>query len=165
MPATVAQEIERATREVFASMVGVEVVLEAPPYEPCHENRFNLVSSLKLSGSVHGTAHVRYTLPMATCITCRMLEVDPPLDSEAILDAVGEVANMIIGSVKSSLETRWGSIRIGTPTVDTVGGFAPDPVSRAVHFRWKREILSVSVAFQPALDQCEQSSGFDWPEA
>lgn len=161
MLTTVAQEIERATREVFASMVGVDVVPEALPYELCLENRFNLVSSLKLSGSIQGTAQVHYTLPMATCITCRMLEAEPPLDAKAILDAVGEVANMIIGSVKSSLETRWGSIRIGTPTVDTVAAFAPNPVSRAVHFRWKREILSVSVAFQPALDQFEQSSVFD----
>lgn len=152
MPTTVVQEIEQATRQVFASMVGVDVVPDSSEPKVGYDGKVNLVSTLRLSGSVNGVARVRYTLPLATCITCRMLEVDPPLGAEAILDAVGEIANMIVGNLKSSLENRWGSIRIGTPMVGTAADTPVQSGSLAVHFRWKQEIFSVSVAFQPSLD-------------
>lgn len=115
MPTTVEQEIVRCTLEVFTVLMGCDAVSEVRGCGYGREDKFGLVSSLRLSGSVQGAAHVRYTLPMATHITCRMLEEEPPIAPEAILDAMGELANMIVGSVKSSLEGQLGSIRIGTP--------------------------------------------------
>jgi chemotaxis protein CheX len=150
---TVEQEIERATHEVFAAMAGCDVTSALPAERTGAEENFKLVSSLRLSGSVRGTAHVRYTLSMATGITCQLLEADPPLATDVILDAMGEVANMIIGTVKSSLENQWGSIRLGTPRAGMLSDSALELPSMAVDFRWKGEPFSVSLAFQPVMEQ------------
>jgi CheY-specific phosphatase CheX len=158
---TVEQEIKRATLEVFAVLVGCDVFSERPAATLGSEENCKLVSALRLSGSVRGTAHVQYTLPMATRITCRLLDAEPPLATDVVLDAMGEVANMIIGNVKSSLENQWGSIRMGTPRAGTLSDSASELPSMVVDFRWKEEPFSVSLAFQPVLEQCNVSNGID----
>ena len=153
MPTTVEQEIVRCTLEVFTVLMGCDAVSEVRGCGYGREDKFGLVSSLRLSGSVQGAAHVRYTLPMATHITCRMLEEEPPIAPEAILDAMGELANMIVGSVKSSLEGQLGSIRIGTPITSFPPDASSDLPSMAADFRWNGEPFSVSFAFHPAMEQ------------
>ncbi len=158
---TVEQEIERATLEVFTVQVGFDVVSELPGDKPRGREKYKLVSSLRLSGSVRGAAQVRYTLPMATCITCRLLEAEPPVATESIFDAMGEVANMIVGNVKSSLENQWGTIRIGIPIAGVLADPSLDLASMGVDFRWNDETFSVLLAFQPAMVQGHKDSGID----
>jgi CheY-specific phosphatase CheX len=149
MQTTVAGEIERATLEVFASMIGVDVVRQVPSYQPLLPDQLSVVSCLSLSGRIRGTARFCCTLSMATCITCRMLEVDPPLDAAEIFDAAGEIANMIIGSAKSCLEAHWGAISLGTPSTDMTADHESGASSLHVHFRCGAEMLMVSVALHP----------------
>lgn len=147
MQVSVAQAIERATLEVFALMVGVDIVPEAEFSQDYGQQESNVVSSFRLTGAVRGTAEVFYTLPLARRITCQMLQLTPPVDDADVLDAAGEVANMIVGNVKSSLESDWGAIRIGTPTVALE---AHEAVASAmsVSFRCGEDIFTVSVAFK-----------------
>lgn len=148
MQGTVAEAIERATLEVFALMVGVDIVPEIPPPASRKSSESSVVSSFRLSGAVCGTAEVHYTLPLATRVTCKMLQVDPPVAVNEVLDAAGEVANMIVGNVKNSLESRGGVIRIGTPTVSLAGDEGTVTHSMRVSFRCCDEVFTVSVAFQ-----------------
>jgi CheY-specific phosphatase CheX len=128
--------------------MGRDVVAESRSRGTGSEERFGLMSSLRLSGSIQGAAHVRYTLPMATYITCRMLEAEPPIAQDTIADAMGELANMIVGNVKSSLERQVGFIRIGTPIAGVPTDVSSDLPSVAADFRWKGEPFSVLFAFR-----------------
>jgi hypothetical protein len=78
-----------------------------------------------------------------------MLEEEPPIAREAILDAMGELANMIVGNIKSSLEGQLGFIRIGTPMAGLLADDSSD-LPRMADFRWKEEPFSVSFAFHTA---------------
>lgn len=148
MQRSVAQAIERATLEVFALMVGVEIVPETELQPKLRAPESNVVSCFKLSGAVRGTAEVFYTLALARRIAGRMLQLDPPLDDADVLDAAGEVANMIVGNVKSSMENLWGAIHIGIPTVALApDGAFPSP-TMCVRFRCCEDVFTVSVAFK-----------------
>ncbi len=148
MQTTVAQAIERAALEVFALVVGVDIVAE--PHCDRARRRFesSIVSSFHLSGSISGRAHVCYAVPLATRLTCRMLQVESPVEETDMLDAAGEVANMIVGNVKNLLETRWGPIQIGTPAVEITGNTGDRPNALCLSFRCCGDLFTVSVAFQ-----------------
>jgi CheY-specific phosphatase CheX len=148
MPGSVAQAIERATLEVFALMVGVDIVPEAELRQDYGDHESNVVSSFRLTGAVRGTAEVFYTLPLARRITCQILQLAPPVDDADVLDAAGEVANMIVGNVKNSLEGDWGSICIGTPHVSLAAHEAITSQAMSVSFRCCEDVFTVSVAFK-----------------
>lgn len=113
-----AQAIEQAALEVFALMVGVDLALVAQSTTAWPQHESTVVSSFELSGAISGTARVFYPLPLANRMTCRMLQVEPPVAEMDILDAAGEIANMIVGNVRNCLGNPWGPIDIGTPTVE-----------------------------------------------
>jgi CheY-specific phosphatase CheX len=153
MQGTVAQAIEQAALDVFALVVGVDIVAE--PHDQVARRRLEskIVSSFHLSGSISGTAHVYYTLPLAKRMTCRMLQLESPAEETDVLDAAGEVANMIVGNVKNSLENQWGPIQIGTPAVEIIGDSHERPQAMSVNFRCGGDVFTVAVAFQEDIGQ------------
>jgi hypothetical protein len=54
--------------EVFAMMVGVDIIPETQVPEAGCDPESNVVSSFHLSGSVTGMAEVFYTLPLGACL-------------------------------------------------------------------------------------------------
>ena len=155
MQSTVAQAIERATLDVFAVMVGDDLAPVTLRNADWLEHRSIIVSSLELSGPISGTAQVFYSLPLARRITCQMLQVQPPASEIDILDAAGEIANMIVGNVRNSLKDLWGSIGIGAPTVEISSVWAPTKQAMNVSFLSYGDMFTVSVAFQKHADHCE----------
>jgi chemotaxis protein CheX len=148
LQSTLAREIERATLSVFATMVGANLLREAYKSAAFDSHHRNVVSTVDLTGSIQGIAQVGYTLPLATYIACQMLQVDPPVAGADVLDALGEVANMIVGSMKAPLEGRLGRIQIGLPTVALHAAMSPFSPSLSVNFRCVEEIFTVSVTLQ-----------------
>jgi chemotaxis protein CheX len=151
MPDEVADAIRHATLDVFAMMVGVEVQPQSGL--ECHPKplEMNIVSTFHLSGVVCGTAEVYYTFPLATRMTRQMLQVEGPVADADVLDAAGEVANMVIGNVKNCLERRWGLICIGTPKVAISSSGPQGNQSSSVTFRCGDDLFTVSVAFKEAF--------------
>ena len=153
MQTTVARAIEQAALEVFALVIGVDIVAE-PHCDPARRPfESSIVSSFHLSGSISGRAHVCYTVPLATQLTCRMLQTESPVEETDILDAAGEVANMIVGNVKNLLEGRWGPIQIGTPAVEITGKSDDRAKALSLSFRCCGDVFSVSVTFQEDYSQ------------
>ena len=148
MQSTVVEAIERATLEVFALMVGVDVVREILEPGASLGPGWNVVSSFTLSGAVCGRAEVFYTLPFAQCLACHMLQGETPALENDVLDAAGELANIIIGNVKNSLESQLGVIQIGTPAVALVGDCPAVNEAMSVSFRCPEGVFTVSVAFK-----------------
>lgn len=152
----VIEAIESVTLDVFARMIGVDVAKEAE----CTAGRTDqppavrVVCAFNLTGAVTGTAKVYYSLPLAEWMTSQMLQMKEPLPCEQVLDASGEIANMIVGGVKHTLERLIGPMQIGTPAVAILGADTPyEPVAKGstVAFRCRETVFDVSISFQPAL--------------
>ena len=146
----VIEAIEQATLEVFALMVGVDVTKEGEVPAPTPSG-VNIVSSFTLTGAISGTANVYYAIPLAEWFASRMLQAEGDLPREDVLDAAGEVANMIVGTVKNTLEAMLGAIQIGTPTV-AICDNQPDEKAEhedmSVTFRCRDNVFNVCIGFQ-----------------
>jgi len=112
------EAIRGATDEVFTIMLnlavtaGVEFVEkeEAVPSS-------GVVSLIGLAGAWVGSGSLACSAGCAAKIASALLMTPYTAIDEDVLDAVAEVTNMIIGSVKTALESRLGAMGLSTPTV------------------------------------------------
>jgi len=120
LPKTALVEIiSAATTEVFTTMLNLPASPGPVHTEPAtaiapHSGIFSLIG---LAGSWAGTG----CLACSGTLACRLAEhfLMTPFEAvnEEVLDAVGEITNMIIGNVKTALEERVGPMGLSTPTV------------------------------------------------
>ncbi len=118
----VTDAVRTATREVFSMMVGLEVEAE-PPYEEANStgNVDGVVALIGLAGQWVGGGVLQCDAALARRLYSSLLmtECDASSDgvNEEVLDAVAEIANMIIGNVKNEMERDLGPIGLGIPSV------------------------------------------------
>jgi chemotaxis protein CheX len=110
--------IGRAAREVFSTMLGVEIGEgEASIENGTPEANDGVVSLIGLAGTWAGTGSVACS-PVSACRICsQMLMTESTAVDEEVLDAVAEITNMIVGSVKTDLEQHLGPLGLSIPTV------------------------------------------------
>ncbi len=107
-----------------------------------------LRASIEISGAWEGRVVLDYPAASAEAIACELLEAKPgDLESEAIVDAAGEMANILAGNLKSMLPQ---PSKLGLPT--TVPGprlpETPDFIDENHHivsFLWNNTPISVSI--------------------
>ncbi len=112
------QAIRGATDEVFTTMLNLSVA----PGETFVEKEeavpsSGVVSLIGLAGSWVGTGSLACSAACAAKIASALLMAPCTAIDEDVLDAVAEVTNMIIGNVKTALESRLGAMGLSTPTV------------------------------------------------
>ncbi len=110
--------IIKATRDVFGMMLGMEIT----PGRFYEEQRATtetetVVALIGLAGACIGTGMISCPPALACKISSRMLMTHFEAVSEDILDAMGEMANMIFGGVKTELEEHFGQVGLSIPTV------------------------------------------------
>ncbi len=113
-----------ATHEVFDTMVGRPVEASGTPATP-EGNSWphrgpHVVATVAFAGYRRGCVSIYSSIDGAQQIAGGMLGVAPTAVNGQMADAVGEVANMIAGTVRTRMadvEPAWG---IGVPTV-TIG--------------------------------------------
>jgi chemotaxis protein CheX len=94
-------------------------------------------------------------------------EIAPEAVSEDVLDAVAELANMIIGNVKNALEEQLGPMGMSIPTVvfghnfTTRGGGAESWT--VVPFACERSQLTVKMCLRHVPEPGELRRGFSVP--
>jgi chemotaxis protein CheX len=112
------QAIRSATGEVFTTMLNLnlmpgEVFVEKEEAVPSS----GVVSLIGLAGSWVGSGSLACSAGCAANIASALLMTPYTAIDEDVLDAVAEVTNMIIGNVKTALESRLGAMGLSTPTV------------------------------------------------
>jgi len=118
----VIKSICTATEQVFSTMMTLEVVPEAP-YEEANStgNVDGVVAMIGLAGSWVGGGVIHCDARLARTLYTHMLMMEGEAESDAVnadvLDAVAEIANMIIGNVKNDVEEDLGVIGMGIPSV------------------------------------------------
>jgi chemotaxis protein CheX len=104
--------VSQIVEHVFETMMGMEVRACDTPWPPGGEL---ITAAISLAGTWKGAVIVECGLPEAFLFTSRMLGVDKPTClNDDVRDALGELANMVGGNLKSVLP---GGVGLSLPTV------------------------------------------------
>jgi len=105
-----------AAQEVFSSMLGIEIQQSEGAVNI--ETPFDgVLSVIGLTGAWMGSGFLRSTDKVACDLASRFLMTEAAAVNDEVLDAAGEVTNMIIGSAKNVAEEQLGAIQMSVPTV------------------------------------------------
>lgn len=114
----IVEMIERATQDVFGTMLGIEAKMGEPYIsDGAPAPAEGVLALIGLAGSWAGTGTVGCPAALARYISGRLLMQEFPHVDEEVLDAMGEVCNMILGGVKTMLEEELGPMGLSIPTV------------------------------------------------
>ena len=150
--------ISHATAEVFSTMLGVELGPGESAIETGEpEANDGVVSLIGLAGPWVGTGSVTCSPEVACRVCSQMLMTEATAVNEEVLDAVAELTNMIIGSVKNDLEPDLGPLCLSIPTVVFGKNFRTRSAGTAewilLRFPWDGDKLVVKMC----LAQAEKS--------
>lgn len=111
-----AQHIIHSTQEIFSSMIMLDVI----PGEPFSREREILQDSISgiigLAGTTKGLLAIHLPKPVALAVTTAFLGMDVEEIDEDVCDAIGELANMLGGSLKSALDPKGNDIKLSMPS-------------------------------------------------
>lgn len=110
------ESIVSTTVEVFSGMLGMYVAPE-PPAEPGMTHVNSISGIVGFAGRAKGMLAVHTPEVTALAITGGFLGIDMTEINEEVKDAIGELANMLAGSVKLSLAESSSEIRLSIPSV------------------------------------------------
>ncbi|MCF7954179.1 MAG: chemotaxis protein CheX [Phycisphaerae bacterium] len=106
-----------SAQEVFEMMIFMSV-------EQCPDcvtvEGDSLLGSITFTGSIEGCMAICCSLDCAKTIACNMLaiESDDGITENEIRDAIGEIANMLLGSIKANLiKKNIGNLDVSIPCV------------------------------------------------
>lgn len=106
--------MESAAQEVFTSMLGVQVarsLIDSGAEGP------DLTAIVGLAGAPTGVLGISCQEASAARIAARMLGSETPESKENAADALGEVCNMVAGSLKAGLSASEDLCRLSAPTI------------------------------------------------
>jgi chemotaxis protein CheX len=106
-----------AAKEVFETMVFVNIGRTDPPVADIGAE--SLLSTITFKGNIEGCLGVCCNKDCAKIIALNMLGMDPSeeIGVGEICDAMGEISNMVMGSVKSRVQNIITNIEVSIPSV------------------------------------------------
>lgn len=108
------QLLDLATREVFNIMMGSQLI---PAPDTVSIEGAALTGMVGLAGAACGVLSVRCSKATANKIAAKMLGQDAADSDETIVDALGEVCNMVAGSFKAKVPGLADSCMLSVPSV------------------------------------------------
>jgi chemotaxis protein CheX len=104
-------------KEVFETMIFMDLEEPSEPDEQIEGDSF--LGSITFTNGIEGCLAIRCSVPCAKNIAANMLGIDTPdeVAEEEVCDALGEVTNMVMGSVKSRIQAETGELLVSIPTV------------------------------------------------
>ncbi len=115
---TIVEFVKSAAQDVFATMLALEIETGA---EYTDDNApavsDGVLAFVGIAGSWSGAGAISCSASFACRICNQLLMTEATSVNEEVLDAVGEVANMIIGNLKSMMEEELGPLGLSIPTV------------------------------------------------
>lgn len=128
-----AQHIIDATQEIFSTMI----MLEVSPGKPFQRNSEPLRNSVSgivgLAGKFKGLLGIHMPNSMALAITTAFLGMEVDEIDEDVRDAVGELANMLAGNLKTALDPKGSDIQLSMPSAIHGEEYAIDCLTNAVN--------------------------------
>ncbi|GIU75508.1 MAG: hypothetical protein KatS3mg004_2595 [Bryobacteraceae bacterium] len=149
--------IRQATRDVFTTMLGMELA-DGEPYvdDSAPGPSEGVIALIGLAGRWAGSGTFSCTAAMAMRLASQLLMQPYEAINEEVLDAVGEITNMVLGNVKTSLEEELGPMGLSIPTVVYGRNFTTRSVARSkwtvVPFHVDGEVIEVHLCLAPSRD-------------
>jgi len=143
-----ARYIIDATKEVFSTMMVMEVEDHYPLRDPVTEFHCSVTGMVGLAGSYTGILSVHCPQVLALKITSNMLGMEIDEVGEDVNDALGEIANMLGGHVKQVLSKGGLDLNLSIPTVisgDTYTISAVSEDSVIIPFQYENEKFLVGL--------------------
>ena len=146
--------IDHACRHVFSTMMAVALDPgEASSETATADANDGVVSLIGLAGNWTGTGSLACSAPLACRICSQLLMTEVQGVNEEVLDAVAELTNMIIGSVKTDLERHLGPLGLSIPTVVYGRNFKTRSIGTrewtTLRFLWEDQPLLVRLSLAP----------------
>lgn len=111
-----AQDISNATQEIFSSMV----MLDVSPGEAFKRDDSKLENSISgiigLAGAIKGMMAIHLPNDAAIAVTTAFLGMEVEEIDEDVCDAIGELANMLGGSMKTVLDPTGSEVQLSMPS-------------------------------------------------
>ncbi len=112
-----AKYVIQATREVFSTMVMMDPKDEYPLQDPITRFKCSITGMVGFAGTYSGVISIHCPVNLAMKITSNMLGVECEEVGEDLNDAIGEISNMLGGSVKQVLSKGGLDVKLSIPTV------------------------------------------------
>ncbi len=111
-----AQHIIATTQEIFSSMI----MLEATPGEPfkckVSMHKDSISGVIGMAGTLKGLLAIHLPNEAALAVTNAFLGMDHDEINDDVRDAIGELANMLGGSLKCALDPKGSNINLSLPS-------------------------------------------------
>jgi chemotaxis protein CheX len=146
--------IRRAVANVFSTMLQVEIAEGERGIESSTpDTNDGVVSFIGLTGAWAGTGSLACS-PVLACRLCsQMVMSETTSVNEDVLDAIAELTNMIVGSVKHDLEEHVGPLALSIPTVVFGRNFRTKSAGSSewvvMRFHWQDDLLVVKMCLAP----------------
>lgn len=150
----ISDAIRQATLDVFSTMLSMEVEPgETDTSALAGSPQSGVVALLGLAGEWVGTGSLSCDPPFACKMASQLLMAEYDVINDDVLDAVAEVANMIVGNIKTILEERLGVMGLSTPTVIYGRNFETRSVGNrewvTVPFTAGGDVLHIQISIAP----------------
>lgn len=106
-----------ATKEVFSTMVMMDLTDDYPLKEPVKRFKCSITGMVGFAGTYSGVISMHCPANLAMKITSNMLGMECDEVNEDLNDAIGEISNMLGGSVKQVLSKGGLDVKLSIPTV------------------------------------------------
>jgi chemotaxis protein CheX len=113
----IASYVIGATKDVFSTMVMMDVTDDFPLKEPVSRFKCSITGMVGFAGTYSGVISIHCPVDLALKVTSNMLGIDCDEVNDDLNDAIGEIANMLGGSVKQVLSKGGLDVKLSIPTV------------------------------------------------
>jgi len=110
------KQIIDATTDIFTTMVMMEVTPGEPITGRVNPFHASISGMVGMAGSHKGMLAIHIPEPVAMAITSNFLGLEVDAINEDVQDAIGELANMLGGNVKSFLTETGSDIKLSLPS-------------------------------------------------
>ena len=151
----IVEMVRSCTLDVCSMMLGLNVACEDAYTErrPAGVTE-GVISFIGLAGKRAGTGSLHCTSDVACSLASSLLMTEFDSVNEDVLDAFGELTNMVIGNLKNHLEESLGPIGMSIPTVIYGKNFTARSLSNdewtVVPFLWDGGRLDVKICLKEA---------------
>ncbi len=106
-----------SAKEIFETMVFMDLAEATEPDQNIED--WALLGTITFKGAIKGCLAFCCSVPCAQAIAINMLGIDTTeeIAEEDTCDAIGEIANMLMGSVKKRLTENVGNLEVSIPSV------------------------------------------------
>lgn len=112
--------LTKATQEIFETMLSMEALPGAPLPKRVNSFRSSISGMIGMAGPYQGMLAIHTPEPVAKAITSAFLCMEIDEINDDVKDALGELANMLAGCVKTELAEEGREIKLSIPSA--IGG-------------------------------------------